>query len=249
MTGGGRGIGAAIARALAASGASVVVTARSAKEIEVVAAELRRSGSQAWAVPCDVGDPAGVRTMAAAALKHLGQVDVLVNNAGIAGSAPVDKITLEDWNAHFLVNATGSLLCTQAFLPGMLARGWGRIVNVASIAGLQGARYIAAYAASKHALLGLTRCLAAEVAAGGVTANAVCPGYVDTPMTEASLARIVAATGRSREQALDALRAASPQRRLIAPEEVAHAVVSLCADQARGINGQAIVLDGGGLLA
>jgi NAD(P)-dependent dehydrogenase (short-subunit alcohol dehydrogenase family) len=147
------------------------------------------------------------------------------------------------------VNATSTFLCTQALAPGMIERKWGRVVNVASVSGLTGARYIAAYAASKHAVLGFTRCVADELAAHGVTVNAVCPGYVDTDMTRASLERIVRETGRSHEQALEAILSRSPQRRLIRPEEVAHVVVALCDENARGVNGQAIVVDGGGVLA
>jgi NAD(P)-dependent dehydrogenase (short-subunit alcohol dehydrogenase family) len=161
----------------------------------------------------------------------------------------VTKLTLEEWNRLFAVNATGTFLCTRAFLPGMLERGRGRIVNVASVAALAGARYIAAYASSKHAVLGFTRCAAAEVAARGVTVNAVCPGYVDTSMTAESVARIARETGRTEAEARGSLLATNPQGRLIEPDEVAHAVLALCAEESRGINGQAIVIDGGGLLA
>lgn len=245
VTGGGRGIGAAVARELAAAGARVVVSARSADEIEAVAAALRDAGAEAHAVACDVTDPAAVEALAAAAGERLGAVDLLVNNAGIATSAPLKAITLEEWNRVFAVNVTGTFLCTRALLPGMLERGWGRVVNVASIAGRIGAPYISLYAASKHAVVGFTRALAAEVAAKGVTVNAVCPGYVDTPMTDGSVARIIAKTGISEEQALEHLRAASPQQRLMEPEEVAWLVARLCQSAARGINGQALVLDGG----
>jgi NAD(P)-dependent dehydrogenase (short-subunit alcohol dehydrogenase family) len=172
-----------------------------------------------------------------------------VNNAGVAHSAPVARTELEDWNRMLAVNATGTFLCTRAFLPGMVEGGWGRVVNVASVAGLAGARYIAAYAASKHAVIGLTRCAAAEVADRGVTVNAVCPGYVDTPMTTESLQRISEKTGMSAEEALETILAHTPQGRLIAPDEVAHAVLSLCEEGARGINGQSIVIDGGELLS
>jgi NAD(P)-dependent dehydrogenase (short-subunit alcohol dehydrogenase family) len=238
----------------------VVVAARTGREIEAVAAELSGEGHRALAVRCDVTDPASVERLAEEAgrlaeeVSRLtddagGTVDILVNNAGAAHSAPVHKTELEDWNRMLAVNATGTFLCTRALLPGMLERGWGRIVNVVSVAGLTGARYIAAYAASKHAVVGLTRCTAAESAARGVTVNAVCPGYVDTPMTTESLLRIAEKTGRSAEEALQAILAGTPQKRLIQPAEVAHAVLSLCHEEARGINGGSIVIDGGELLA
>ena len=249
VTGGGRGIGAAVARTLAQKGAAVVVVARTRAEVEQVAGELRGRRRKAWALSCDVSDPESTRELTRAATEHLGHIDILVNSAGIAHSAPLHRLTLEDWNRLFAVNATGTFLCTQAFLPGMLERKWGRVVNIASVAGLSGAKYIAGYAASKHAVVGFTRCIAAEVAATGVTVNAVCPGYVDSAMTRESLERIGKQTGMSRDQALQALLETTPQRRLIQPEEVAHAVLSLCDEKARGINGEAIVMDGGGLLA
>ncbi len=248
VTGGGRGIGAAVAEALAAAGASVLVAARTKAEVEAVAARLREKGATAHAATCDVTDEASVAGLAKAALARLGRVDILVNNAGVAPSAPVKSLALEEWNRTFAVNATGTFLCTRAFLPGMVERKWGRVVNVASVAALAGSPYIAAYAASKHAALGFTRCAAAEVAPHGVTVNAVCPGYVDTPMTEASVGRIVAKTGKSREEALAVIRGTNPQGRILEPSEVAFAVLFLCDDRARGVNGQAIVLDGGGLL-
>ncbi len=249
VTGGGRGIGAAVARALAEAGAAVVVSARTRGQIEAVAAELAAPGRRVSAVPCDVTDAHSVAGLARTANERLGQVDILVNSAGVAHSAPLQKLTLDDWNHIFAVNATGTFLCTQAFVPGMVERSWGRVVNVASVAGKSGARYIAAYAASKHAVLGFTRCVAAELAARGVTVNAVCPGYVDTDMTRDSLAHIAQRTGMSEDQALQAILLSTPQRRLIEPAEVAHSVLSLCDEKAKGITGQAIVLDGGGLLA
>ena len=248
VTGAGRGIGAAIARALAAAGARVVLTSRTNRQLEQVAGEIRATGQQAIVLPCEVSDPKSVAELALLISEQLGSVDILVNNAGIALSGPLGRTTLEQWNRLLAVNATGAFLCTQAFLPGMVARRWGRIIYVASVAGLTGGKYIAAYAASKHAVLGLCRSAAAEVADSGVTVNAVCPGYVDTDMTQESIDRIVEKTGKTREQALAAILATTPQRRLIAPEEVAHAVVSLCDNQAAGINGDALVIDGGALL-
>ena len=249
VTGAGRGIGAAVARALAAEGAAVVVSARSVTEIEAVAAELRDAGAEARAVPCDVTAPVSVAALAETARGFLGGIDILVNNAGIASSAPLKAITLEEWNRLFAVNATGTFLCTQAFAPGMVACGWGRVVNVASIAGRTGAPYIAAYAASKHAVLGFTRSIAAELATTGVTVNAVCPGYVDTDMTRDTVERIVAKTGLPEEKAIAAITKTSPQGRLLEAAEVAYLVVVLCDPRAKGVTGQAITLDGGALLA
>ncbi len=246
VTGGGRGIGAAAARALAAGGAAVVVSARTAAEIEAVAGEIRAGGGRAAAVPCDVSDPDAVAALARGAAE-LGPVDILVHAAGVTSSAPIRRLELEEWRRVLEVNATGAFLCTRAFLPGMAERGWGRLVYVASVAGLTGAPYIAAYAASKHAVLGLARCAAAEVAGRGVTVNALCPGYVDTDMTRASVTNIAATTGRSREEALDLLLAHNPQGRLIEAEEVADAAVWLCGEGARGVNGQSLVIDGGEL--
>jgi NAD(P)-dependent dehydrogenase (short-subunit alcohol dehydrogenase family) len=219
VTGGGQGIGAAVAHALARAGASIVVAARTKERIEAIARAI-----EGKAVVCDVTDPASVRDLAKAA----GPVDILVNNAGVAHSAPLSRITLDDWNRVLAVNATGTFLCTQAFVGGMLERKRGAIVNVASIAGLAGARYIAAYAAAKHAVIGFTRSVAAELEGTGVVCNAVCPGYVDTEMTLESVARVAAKTGKAPEAALAAMLAASEQERLITPEEVAQAVLKLC---------------------
>jgi NAD(P)-dependent dehydrogenase (short-subunit alcohol dehydrogenase family) len=194
-------------------------------------------------VPCDVSDPAAVGALHSAALHQLGTVDILVNNAGAADSAPFRKITLDAWNHMLAVNVTTAFLCTQAFLPDMMARGWGRVVNVASVAALRGSRYIAHYTAAKHALLGLTRAVAAEVVGTGVTVNAVCPGYVDTPMTERTLANVQQRTGRDRDAALRAVLAAEGQRRLLAPGEVAAAVVTLCGADAGDRNGEAVLLE------
>jgi NAD(P)-dependent dehydrogenase (short-subunit alcohol dehydrogenase family) len=248
VTGAGRGIGAAIARALGRAGARVVLAARNVDEIESVAREIASGGGAAWAVRCDVADAEAVERLRAEAESRLGSVGILVNNAGIATSAPLKRQTLDEWRRVFAVNVEGAFLVTRAFLPPMVERGWGRVVNIASVAGRTGAPYIAAYAASKHALVGMTRALAAEVAPSGVTVNALCPGYVDTPMTDGSVERIVAKTGRPAEEARRRIVEANPQGRLIEPEEVAFLTLTLCDERARGVNGQTIGIDGGAFL-
>ena len=249
VTGGGRGIGAATARALAEAGAAVVVAARSGGQLASTAEGLRAEGHQVFEQRCDVTDPRAVTRLREEATAKLASVgtrpDILVNNAGVAHSAPLRSITLEDWNRLFAVNVTGTFLCTQAFTPAMVEAGWGRVVNVASVAGKMGAGYIALYAATKHAVVGFTRAVGAELAARGITVNAVCPGYVDTDMTVESVARIVGKTGISTDQALEHVRRTSPQNRLFSAEEVAFLIASLCDPRAGGINAQAIVLDGG----
>jgi NAD(P)-dependent dehydrogenase (short-subunit alcohol dehydrogenase family) len=242
VTGAGRGIGAATARALAEAGLGVILAARSRDQLERQSSALEAMGHRVRAVVCDVTDESGVQSLAREG-KKLGPVTVLVNNAGAAGSMPLVRTPLQDWNRLLAVNATGAFLCTRAFLPGMLERKWGRVVNVASTAGLSGGKYLAAYSAAKHALVGLTRSTAAEVAGTGVTANSVCPGFVDTEMTTETVDRIVARTGRSREEALAAALASAGQTRLISPEEVAAAVLSL-STATHPPNGEALVLDG-----
>jgi NAD(P)-dependent dehydrogenase (short-subunit alcohol dehydrogenase family) len=192
---------------------------------------------------CDVTDEESVRAYFAG----VGQVDVLVNNAGTSSSAPLARTSLTDWEHQVQVNGTGAFLCTRAVLPVMRENDSGRIVTVASTAGLIGARYTAAYTASKHAAVGLMRAVAAEVAATGITANAVCPTFVRTPMTEHTMNRITSATSLSPQQAEDALAKAAPLGRLLEPDEVAFAVRFLAAPEAGAINGQSLVLDGGGV--
>ncbi|HEX8070601.1 MAG TPA: SDR family NAD(P)-dependent oxidoreductase [Pyrinomonadaceae bacterium] len=250
VTGGGRGIGRAVARAFAREGAALALCARTAAEVSAVAEELRRDcGVPTYAAACDVADADAVVRFFRAAADALGRTpDILVNNAGVAESAPLAQTDDELWRRHLETNLSGTFYFMRAALPDMVARGWGRVVNIASIAGKTGAPYIAAYAASKHGVLGLTRSVALEVATKGVTVNAVCPGYVDTDMTTRALAHIEAKTGRSAAEALEAIKRMSPQRRLVTPEEVAALALLLASDDGRGINGQAINVDGGTVL-
>jgi len=247
VTGGGRGIGRAIAIALAGSGADVAVSARTQAQLEEVASEITGLGRRALALPCDVRLRPEVDAMVQRVAGELGPPLILVNNAGIATSARVTEISDESWADTMAVNATGAFYCTRSALPFMLKARWGRIVNLASIASRAGAPYIAAYAASKHALLGLSRAVAAEVVAQGITVNALCPGYVDTDMTAGNISRLQARTGRSPEEIRGFMERTSPQGRLMTAEEVAAAALFLCGEAARGITGQAIVIDGGGI--
>jgi len=245
ITGGGRGIGRAVALSLATAGADVAVAARSAGELEATVAAVRAAGRRGEAIVCDVAERAQVDAMVARVKTALGDPLILVNNAGIAASAKLADTTDEMWDRMLRVNATGAFYCIRAVLPMMLAAKWGRVVNMASVVAKAGAPYIAAYTASKHALLGLTRAVAAEVASRGVTVNALCPGYVDTEMTDASTANISKRTGRSEADARKILEGFSPQGRLMTAEEVAALTTFLCTEAARGVNGQGIVLDGG----
>jgi NAD(P)-dependent dehydrogenase (short-subunit alcohol dehydrogenase family) len=242
ITGGGRGIGRAIALSFAHQGARVAVAARTAEQVEQVAGEI---GNGAIALVCDVSDPESVTRMFDQTRERLGDVDILVNNAGIAESATIVTTSDELWARHLAINLSGTFYCTRAALPAMLKKNWGRIINVASIAGKAGAPYIAAYSASKHGVMGLTRSVALEVAAAGVTVNAICPGYVDTEMVSRGVERITTRTGRSAEEALASIKKMSPQNRLATAEEVAAVALLLASDEGRGINGQGINIDGG----
>jgi 3-hydroxybutyrate dehydrogenase len=251
ITGGGRGIGRAIAFAFAREGAQVVLLARTKEQVVQTTFEISeecKAEIASW-IACDISNSEHVEP----AFDHVSKVfgrrpDIVVNNAGISESAPFIKTSDELWRRHLAINLTGTFYFMRAALPAMIERGWGRIINIASIAGKTGAPYISAYAASKHGVLGLTRSAALEVASKGVTVNAICPGYVDTEMTTHALEKIEAKTGKSAQDALEAIKRMSPQNRLITPEEVAEVALLLASEEGRGINGQAINVDGGSIL-
>jgi NAD(P)-dependent dehydrogenase (short-subunit alcohol dehydrogenase family) len=239
VTGGGRGIGAACARALAKAGARVSVCGRDKVAIDAIAAEL---GGTAFVA--DLLDRPSTDRM----LAEVGKVDVLVNNAGVAESASLERTTDAIWDRVMELDATAPFRITRALVPAMVKAGWGRVVNIASNAGVSGYGYTAAYCAAKHAMVGMTRALAIDLGRTGVTINALCPGWVDTALADEAVARIADKTKRSTADARATLEAMSPQRRMIQPDEVAHAVVMLCAEGSRGIHGQTIVIDGGAVL-
>ncbi|MGI9658587.1 MAG: SDR family NAD(P)-dependent oxidoreductase [Gaiellaceae bacterium] len=242
VTGGGKGIGRAVAERLAGDGDRVTIVGRDVGALQEAATEI---DGQVSCERCDVADEAAVSQL----FESVDAPDILVNNAGVSSSAPLARTELSDWTRQLEVNATGSFLCTRAALPGMRDRDFGRVVFVASTAGRAGFPYTAAYSASKHAALGLMRATAAELAATGVTSNAVCPTYVRSEMTERSIERIAASTDRSAADAEQVLAGSAPLGRLLEPAEVAAAVAFLAADESGAINGQALVLDGGGIQA
>ena len=248
VTGGGRGIGAASALALAEAGADVIVCSRTTDEINAVAEKIRALGRRSLALTCDVTDAAQVQQLAKDARQQFGTVDILVNNAGLGRSHRFADHPDELWEQMLAINLTSVYLVTKAFVPSMIERRRGRIINIASTASKVGSKYIAAYTAAKHGVLGLTRALAVELVSYNITVNAICPGYVNTPMTDDNIANIVARTGLAETDARQALEKLSPQNRMIESEEVAALVVLLASDIAQGINGQAINIDGGAVM-
>lgn len=244
VTGGARGIGLACAQALQQRGATLTLLGRDRVALDAAVADLSKHG-KVNAVVADIADEASVRTAFEQAAQHGGTVDILVNNAGQAVSQRFDRTDAETWQSMLAVNLTGTYHCTQAALSGMLAAGWGRIINVASTAGLIGYPYVSAYCAAKHGVVGLTRALALELARKGITVNAVCPGFTETDIVRDAVSNIVSKTGRSAEAARDELAARNPQGRLVQPAEVAETVAWLALPSSSSINGQAIAVDGG----
>lgn len=241
VTGAGSGVGKCIAQALSAHGASVTLIGRRAQPLEELADSLRAAA----VVTADVSDESQVATMFATAREKHGPVDILIANAGGAESAPLGKTTLALWNEMLAVNLTGVFLCARGALPDMVERGCGRIISIASTAGLKGYPYVSAYCAAKHGVVGFTRALAIETARNGVTVNAVCPGFTDTPMLQRSIEAICETTGRAPEEVKATLMRSNPQGRLITPEEVADTTLWLLSPGAASITGQAVAVAGG----
>lgn len=248
VTGGGRGIGASIVRALVARGAKVSILGRTAATLESLAAELKAGGAQVFCTTADIAKRESVDAAFAAARAILGPIEILVNNAGQAISAPITKRDDALWERLLAINLSGTYFGIQAALPEMMQVGFGRIINIASTAGLTGYPYVAAYCAAKHGVVGLTRAVAREVATRNITVNAVCPGYTDTDLVREAAAKISAVTGRKLEEALQAMTKSNPQGRLIQPDEVANAVSWLCLPGSESVTGQSIVVAGGELM-
>jgi NAD(P)-dependent dehydrogenase (short-subunit alcohol dehydrogenase family) len=242
VTGAGRGIGAAIAARFVAEGARVTLLSRTQSQLDQVVREL---GDPAQSVCADISDLQAIREAFERAAESFGPVDILINNAGRAESAPTHRAPEELWHNMLAVNLTGTYYGIRAVLPNMIDRQFGRIVNVASTAGVRGYAYVAAYCAAKHGVIGLTRALALEVAQRNITVNAVCPGYTETDLVRGTIANIQQVTGRSAEEARAALTKSNPQGRLIQPAEVANAVAWLCLPGTEAITGQSIAIAGG----
>ena len=246
VTGGGSGIGAEIARELARLGTALTLMGRTRATLQSQAEALRDEfGSTVGVVRCDIGDHESVAGAFGEAKRQLGDAYILVNNAGQADGAEFTQMHRELWDRLLAVNLTGTMLCTQRVLPAMIEAGEGRVINIASTAGLKGYPRLAAYCAAKHGVIGLTRSLALETAKLGVTVNAVCPGYTDTDMAQHAVDALVEGMGITPDEALKMITRINPQRRMVRPEEVAATVAWLCSPDAAAVTGQAIAVAGG----
>jgi len=243
VTGAGTGIGEAVSRQLHADGYRVSLVGRRPEPLAALSASL---GENAYAVTGDVADRSSISSAFASARERFGSIEILVNSAGMAPTAPFHRVDFADWQRTMDVNVNGVFHCSQIALEDMLGAGWGRIINIASVASLRGFPYVSGYCASKHAVLGMTRAVALEVATQGVTVNAICPGYVDTDIVRTAISEIVAKTGRTEEDAMQHFTESNPQGRLVEASEVASAVSWLCSDGAASVTGQAVAIDGGG---
>ncbi len=248
VTGGSKGIGRAIALALADAGADVAISSRTMPDLQKVADEIQSSGQRSLAVVCDVTDAEQIVNLVDQVVEGLGPIDILVNNAGASGSHKFIDHPDELWDRMLAINLTSVYRVSKAVVPQMVERDWGRVINIASVASKTPTRYASAYTASKHGVLGLTRAMALELNPFNITVNAICPAYVDTPMTTATIAKSAEKTGRSPDEIRQIIEKGNPQGRLITPEEVAAVAVLLAGDSSRGITSQAINIDGGEVL-
>lgn len=249
VTGGSGGLGRAIARSFAGAGFSVVITARSAERLKGAAHEISSDDAAVVALPCDIAQKEQVEALREKICSEMGIVQILINNAGLAQA--VSFLDMDDklWDETLKINLTGTYYCCKVFLPGMIAAGWGRIINIASTTAKVAYSHVAAYTASKHGVLGLTRALALEAARLGVTVNAICPGYLNTERTRENAQRMAEKTGKNAQDILDVFARSSPQKRFIEPEEVANLALLLASDAMGGMTGQAINVDGGAVMA
>jgi NAD(P)-dependent dehydrogenase (short-subunit alcohol dehydrogenase family) len=249
VTGGSGGLGRAIARSFAGAGFGVVITARSAERLKVAAQEISSDDAAVVALPCDIAQKEQVEALREKIRSEMGIVQILINNAGLARAASFLDMADNLWNETLKTNLTGTYHCCKTFLPGMIAARWGRIINIASTTAKVAYSHVAAYTASKHGVLGLTRALALETARLGITVNAICPGYLNTERTRENAQRMAEKTGKNAQDILDVFARSSPQKRLIEPEEVANLALLLASDAMGGMTGQAINVDGGAVMA